>query len=446
MSCFQDVKSTITDITGINLKNLNIFNLGLCIDPLDAANKNYVDSRNLSSFTNIGIGASFYSATQGSTFLFRSIPTSIATSYYSDNTSIYSNTSMFHSPYPQKTADTTTLPDTYLATGPLFNASILAPNGKIYCAPGVSTSVLIIDPYTNITDTTSIPFAGANAKYASSSLAKNGKIYCVPRFETRVLIIDTKTNTIDTTSVNIPGLNGNVPKWHSSVINTSGILYGIPRQDTRVIIINTNTNNYSFLFVSQSSFVINYTSSCLAPNGKIYCPPFNTTSVLIIDTNTNICDNTTFSVSAGNSFHSACLTNSDIIYCFPFFSSRANTGVIMSIDTKSNVFDSTTLNIPVTSNGIYGAAKLGMDDRIYAFPVGPTGVLVFDPSTRVSDITSVPVFPSSTTAVVGYTTATLAPNGKIYAPPWQSSKILIVNTGIPQINSRLCLSLSQNKG
>ena len=57
---------------------------------------------------------------------------------------------------------------------------VLAPNGKIYCVPRSSTSVLIIDPETNTAETTSITGLTGNAKWYGGVLAPNGKIYCVP--------------------------------------------------------------------------------------------------------------------------------------------------------------------------------------------------------------------------------------------------------------------------
>jgi hypothetical protein len=66
---------------------LNVYNLALCTEDFDGANKQYVSSRNFGG-SNIGIGASFYAGTQNSTVLIRSIPTCIFTNNLNDNTNI----------------------------------------------------------------------------------------------------------------------------------------------------------------------------------------------------------------------------------------------------------------------------------------------------------------------------------------------------------------------
>ena len=67
---------------------------------------------------------------------------------------------------------------------------MVAPNGKIYCIPRNSPSVLIIDPETNTADTTSITGLTGTAKWFGGVLAPNGKIYGVPFDSQSVLTID----------------------------------------------------------------------------------------------------------------------------------------------------------------------------------------------------------------------------------------------------------------
>ena len=43
MNTSETLNVRITDISGINLKGLNAYNLALCTDPFDGANKNYVN-------------------------------------------------------------------------------------------------------------------------------------------------------------------------------------------------------------------------------------------------------------------------------------------------------------------------------------------------------------------------------------------------------------------
>jgi hypothetical protein len=73
---------------------------------------------------------------------------------------------------------------------------VLAPNGKIYCAPLATDSVLIIDPSTNTLDSTTISGIGTQSTdYTGAVLGKDGNMYCVPRNGDKVLVIDTTTDT-----------------------------------------------------------------------------------------------------------------------------------------------------------------------------------------------------------------------------------------------------------
>jgi len=129
-------------------------------------------------------------------------------------------------------ADTTTITglssDTYKWVG-----AVLAPNGKIYCVPCNSTTVLIIDPATDTADTTTITGLTGTSKWYGAVLAPNGKIYCVPYNSTTVLIIDPATDTADTTT--ITGLTG-TDKWRGAVLAPNGKIYCVPCNPTTVLI------------------------------------------------------------------------------------------------------------------------------------------------------------------------------------------------------------------
>ena len=76
MSVSESLNVSIVNITGINLQGLNAYNMAICTQPFDGANKEYVQFR-FPAFSNIGIGSPFYQSTQSTTLLFRSIPTTI---------------------------------------------------------------------------------------------------------------------------------------------------------------------------------------------------------------------------------------------------------------------------------------------------------------------------------------------------------------------------------
>jgi len=440
MSTTENVKVTITDISGVNLQGLNIYNMALCTQDFDGANKDYVTSR-FPMFSNIGIGSSLYQSTQNTIALFKSIATGIFTTY-DDNTSLYINTNMFYMPYPLKKANTTTLGGNF-DTGSNSDAAVLAPNGKIYCPPIDTTYVLIVNPILNTIDTTTITFNFEGNKYSSGNLAPNGKIYCVPKTETRILIIDPITNTIDTTSISIPGLNGTVSKWHSSITTSEGILYGMPRSETRVLIINTNDNTTSTILTTQDSNTDNHATCALAPNGKIYSPPYtNSSHVLIVDTNTNVCDTTSLTISGGMAYQASTLAPNGKIYCAPF-TSGLTSGNVLIIDPVANTTNTSTIPITVRALSNYAGSVLAADGLIYAFCRNTSSILIINPNSNAIDNTTIGIFAN---AVGGYSSGVFFPNGKIYCPPWQTTRILIIDTNIPVVNLNQCLNISQNKG
>jgi len=447
MSTTENVKVTISNISGINLQGLNIYNMALCTEDFDGANKDYVTSR-FPIFSNIGIGRSIYQSTQNTIALFRSIATGIFTTFQ-DDTSLYINTNMFYMPYPRKKANTTTLGGNFDVGASNFDSSVLSPNGKIYAPPISTTFILIIDPILNSFDTTSILFNFEGRKYSSSNLAPNGKIYCIPNSETRILIIDPMLNSIDTTSIVVSGMTTDSAKWHSSITNSSGILYGMPRNETRVLIINTNTNTASTIMITQDSATENHNACSLAPNGKIYSPPFfGSSHVLIIDTQTNICDTTSMPVGGilRCHYHSATLAPNGKIYCFPSYANASAAANVLIIDTNINVADTTTITLPVASvaNGNYAGSVLAADGFVYSFCQETTSILILDPNKNSIDTTTIGIFPAGSTN--GYTSGVFFPNGKIYCPPWQTTRILIIDTNIPVVNMNQCLNLCQNKG
>jgi maltose-binding protein MalE len=85
------------------------------------------------------------------------------------------------------TIDTTSITG---LTDNVWRGGVLAPNGKIYGIPFISTSVLIIDPETNTADTNTISGLSSGVKWAGGALAPNGKIYGIPYADNSVLIID----------------------------------------------------------------------------------------------------------------------------------------------------------------------------------------------------------------------------------------------------------------
>lgn len=224
---------------------------------------------------------------------------------------------LFDNTFPQNTIDTTSISS--LGAGEKWFGGVLAPNGKIYCVPFNSTSVLVINPTDNTVD--NIGSLAGNEKWSGGVLALNGKIYCVPASSTSVLIIDPLTDSLDTTT--ITGLSGSL-KWRGGVLAPNGKIYCIPYGATNVLIINPLNNSIDITSISGLSGGINkWNGGVLAPNGKIYCVPYSNDNILIIDPNNNTYDNNTLKGFSGvNKWSGGALGPDGKIYCAPSSSSR----------------------------------------------------------------------------------------------------------------------------
>ncbi|MCK9557023.1 MAG: DUF2341 domain-containing protein [Candidatus Cloacimonetes bacterium] len=100
----------------------------------------------------------------------------------------------------------------------------LAENGSIYGIPFNSTTVLKIDPATDV----GITFGNLNSdtsKWYGGVLAENGSIYGIPYNSSTILKIDTATDTI-TTFGDITGT-----RYAGGVLAANGMIYGMPRSD-----------------------------------------------------------------------------------------------------------------------------------------------------------------------------------------------------------------------
>jgi hypothetical protein len=216
------------------------------------------------------------------------------------------------------TVDTTTVrisSGSFISSGGSnWVGGVLAPNGKIYGIPYNSSNVCLIDPVSNTIDTTtvtitsgsSIPFGGLN--WQGGVLAPNGKIYGIPRVSSNVCLIDPITNTVDTTTVKISSGSSIPPsnfKWRGGVLAQNGKIYGIPENSTSVLYIDPITNTVDITtvnVVSGSSLSGNakWVGGVLAPNGKIYGIPSSASNFCLIDPITNTVDTTTVTISSGS--------------------------------------------------------------------------------------------------------------------------------------------------
>ena len=289
-----------------------------------------------------------------------------------------------------------------------FLGAILAPNGKIYCAPDNSTEILVIDPVTNITFTFG-NFSGGG-KWAGGVLAPNGKIYCAPNNATSVLVIDPATDTASTFGdFSAFGVN----KWRGAVLAPNGKIYCIPGTATSILVIDPATDTAS-TFGSLATQTIKWYGGVLAPNGKIYCAPHNSTSILVIDPATDTAS-TFGNISGTSKYFSAVLAPNGKIYCLP-----ATATSVLVIDPATNT-TSTFGSLAGTLKWLGGV--LAPNAKIYGIPRNSTSILVIDPATDTASTFG------DFSASNKYFGGVLAPNGKIYCIPGTARSVLSIGAG-----------------
>lgn len=177
---------------------------------------------------------------------------------------------------------------------------------------------------------------------------------------------------------------------------------------------------------ANSSIGGSYDSSALAPNGKIYSPPLLQTSVLIIDPVSLTLDTTSlpYNYVGGNKFSSSSLAPNGKIYCVPMQDTN-----ILIIDPIANTLDTTSISIPGLSNAVnkWHSSVVTPSGILYGIPRDDTRVLIINTNNNTYDLTSLGV--GGLGVANKYTSCCLAPNGKIYCPPYTGAlSYLIIDT------------------
>ena len=339
------------------------------------------------------------------------------------------------------TVDTSTISG--LGGGNKWYGGVLAPNGKIYCVPGMATSVLIIDPNTDSADTSTIsglPDAVSQPNWLGGVLAPNGKIYCIPWQASNVLIIDPMTNTVDMSTIS--GLGGGT-KWHGGVLACNGKIYGIPYDSDTVLVIDPATDTFTTIPIPgpgppDPGDPSKWYGGVLAPNGKIYCIPWKADYVMIIDpaSDTVDPDAISFTAYADLKWTGGVLAINGQIYCIPQEPLR-----VLIIDPALNTVELVS-NLPFEEDKWAGGV-LGPDGKIYGIPRNYHSVLVIDPTENTVDPDGIPLPPGPPVDPLAedkWTGGVLAPNGKIYCIPNDAESVLIID---PHSNGDMFASIAE---
>ena len=281
---------------------------------------------------------------------------------------------------------------------------VLAPNGKIYFVPYVSTFGRIVDPSNNSVTTYAAAPLGGIGTFFSGVLAPNGKIYFAPFGATVGSFVDPTNNTV-TTYGSFPGSGA----YQGSVLAPNGKIYFAPSGTSIGRFVDPSNNSVT----TYGNFSGTYLGGVVAPNGKIYFTPFGATVGAIVDPANNSV--TTYGgFLGGNSYHGAVLSTNGLIYLITH-----NGTLGRYIDPSNNTV--TTYGNFLGSAGYIGGV-LAPNGKIYYVPYNATVGLIVDPTTNT--LTTYGSFPGSN----AYEGGVLAPNGKIYFVPRDATVGAVVNT------------------
>lgn len=274
-----------------------------------------------------------------------------------------------------------------------YFGGVLARDGRIFGLPRKADNVLIVDPHTNTTDTTTITGIGdpnQDAKWLGGTVALDGRIFCAPYNASEVLIIDPAENTADTTT--ITGLD-ETSKWCGSVMAADGRIFAVPRNSDSVLIIDPITNKADTTTITGlrsngEGDQHNWCGGVLAQDGRIFCVPRDHDAVLIIDPATNTADVTKISGlgSESNKWQGAVVAPDGRIFCIPFDHSK-----VLVIDPANNSYSLDSVNldnlvgVDAEDKFKWVGGVLGPDGRVYGIPFNTDRVLIIDPDTDVAN-------------------------------------------------------------
>jgi len=155
-------------------------------------------------------------------------------------------------------------------------SGVLAPDGKVYCLPSPSGTILPIDPVTRKAAAVA-EMSSPTGMYFGGVLAPDGAIYGIPHTATDILRFDPKTRDV-TTFGEAPGGGA----YWGGIVASDGKIYCVPSWATDVLVIDPATRQLT-RFGTLDADPYKYSGGVLAPNGKIYCMPDRARRILVID-------------------------------------------------------------------------------------------------------------------------------------------------------------------
>jgi hypothetical protein len=313
-----------------------------------------------------------------------------------------------------------------------YSCAVLSNKGFIYCLPDTCNNVLIVNPYTNQVDNTTIsninlstyPVIKNTDNMIAGAVTYNNNIYGIPLTSKAVMKVNTNTNTLS--FIDVSNLADTAYNWYGGALSSNGLIYGMNYNNTKILRIDPLTDIVTKIDISGlAGSPPYYVGGVLAPNGRIYGVPHGASSVVVVnpETNTAIADisGLTGLGSGGSKWAGGVLAPNGKIYCMPFFSNN-----VLVIDTSSNT--TSTIATGVSGQYKWAGGVLGLDGNIYGIPQKATSVLIIDPNTNTLNTTTIT---GLTFANEKWQGGVLAPNGKIYMTMSAYPTIGIIKTKLP---------------
>ena len=314
---------------------------------------------------------------------------------------------------------------THPAAGVISNqGSILAPNGKIYLSPNYDTVLRYLDPVTDtIVSYGQITKAQVNSPSTQGGvLAPNGKIYFIPEGGiTLGLVVDPSNNSY--TFFNSNGhlvFPANTNLVENAVLAPNGKIYvccstaavgGIGK----IVVIEPNNNNNCYTLTSTLPAA---TDINLGPNGFIYTHYNNVLYKIDPSTETITAKTFTGFPSGGIGVSHYVSASNGFFYLPPL----ASSSFMAYIDPFSETFSTYAMN-PTFGIGSSVQGLLAPNGKIYCTPYNTTSIVVIDPEKNT--VTSY-AFPSiSSIGADGFwLSSQISPQGNIYMDCFGAGAIL----------------------
>lgn len=269
---------------------------------------------------------------------------------------------------------------------------------KLFAAPSFADSVLVINPRTNVADTTTLSRLGAGgAKWIGIAYAPVvNKLFCAPFSATSVLIIDPVTNTTDTSALG--GLFGQGAQWRGiAFAPNTGKLYAAPSNANSVLIVDPTSNTTTILIINPSTNVTNTsTMGGLGPNSRwagiayvasvdmLFAAPADRNEVLVVNPRTNQTGLIAVPGPAASWAGIVFVPTTGLLFAAPFGADS-----VLIVNPTTNVTDTTTLlGFGVGGNKWQGIAFAPTVNRVIAAPYDSGTVLVIDPVSNTTDTTT----------------------------------------------------------